>query len=491
MEVANKISVDPIAKEIKVSKIMRNIIIVYLLYALMVGGIVFAFHSGSDSGYFNDNTVERFWSDEVGQDRVVLIEGRAYSGDARINLIENAKETLDIAYFTIDEGVSSDIFWGKILESANRGVKIRVLVDGFFHNFKGASKDIRYTLINHPNIQLKLYEPFCLIKPWTWNNRLHDKYIIVDRELAMIGGRNIGDRYFIQDNANGDIVHDRDVLIINRDLEGYENSVVYEMKDYFDMVWNHEYTKGYSEKLKEDQIKKGKLKGKYLIQFIADIEKSNPEVFNKSIDWHSKSMPTNKITLIHNPMGRLNKEPWVWGEIVRLMERAESSIFIQSPYVVPTKKMLNYISTDDISSKETTILTNSRETSPNYPGIAGYMKYRRNIVDSADYVYEYQGIGSIHAKSYIIDDRISLVGSFNLDSRSAFLNTETMVVIDSKEFSQELMGEIDQLTGQSLLVGKDYSYKDNPLVEEVKPHIIKGLIIKVLSLVTYFFDYLI
>ncbi|WP_051412089.1 phospholipase D-like domain-containing protein [Halonatronum saccharophilum] len=473
----------------KAKSTFGKILILYFLYAFITGVIIFLFHGNKKDLYFTSNKIQRFWGEEIGQDRVALIEDRCLSGKSRIDLINNAEGTLDIAYYTIHKGFSSKVFFGKILEAADRGVKVRILLDGIFHNLRGASRDIKYALLMHPNIELKFYEPLSFFRPWTWNNRLHDKYIIVDNKFAMIGGRNIGDKFFLKD-YKGEVVYDRDVVIINTDVNNSIGSVIIDMKEYFENVWGHHFSKHPIVRLSNYQMRRGREKEVYLKGFIEKTNEINPKIFSHSIDWYGISVSTNKITLIHNPITRFNKEPWVLGEIARLIKEAEESILIQSPYIIPTKEMLKYIPVESIGSKEVSILTNSIASSPNYFAMSGYRNNRKAIVDYTTNLYEYHGKGSIHGKTFIIDDQINLVGSFNLDSRSSFLSTESMVVIDSKEFTEALKQETDNLIKESLLVGEDYSYKDNPLVEERRLPIIKDLIIRVLSVAAYFFDFL-
>lgn len=462
----------------------------YILYAALFGLIIFGIYRPKSGGYLDNHSVERFFGESVGQDKVALIEDRYYSGLVRVNLIENAEETLDISYYTIHEGVSTDIFLGSIIEAADRGVKVRFILDGIFHHLEGDLKDVIYAFSNHPNIELKFYEPFTLLKPWTWNNRLHDKFIIVDKKVAIIGGRNIGDKYFAKDDANISVVNDRDVLIINTDVKNYSNSVISQMEEYFNLVWAHDYSVNPKENLSNRQIRKGKEKSKALKERLASIRKSNPEIFENNFNWKEDSFSTNKITLIHNPIQRFNKEPWVYYELANLAKESKKSIFIQSPYIIPTRNMLKILDMDSIDVGKIDILTNSLYASPNPFAIAGYMNHRKNIVDNSTNVYEFQGPGSIHAKSYIFDERISAVGSFNFDSRSVHLSTETVVIIDSEEFSNHLKGEMEKYMEQSLIVGEDYNYVENPLVEAGKVPLIKNIAIKIFSILVYFFEFM-
>lgn len=466
---------------------------IYALYALIFGVVIFGFCKHNTSRYFEINPVERFWGNEVCQDKVALIEGRCESGIVRINLIENAQKTLDICYYTIHEGVSTNIFLACILEAADRGVQVRFILDGLFHNLRGELKDVIYAFTEHPNIELKFYEPFSLLKPWTWNNRLHDKIIVVDEHLVIIGGRNIGDKYFAQgkyfDNYDGTIVDDRDVVIVNTDMHNSSGSVVSQVKDYFNYVWNHEYSKYPVTQLTQYKQNKGHKKAEYLNSHLATLKNSEPDLFNNHIDWIEVSLPTNKVTLIHNPIERLNKEPWCWYEITNLMKCSNNSVVIQSPYVIPTKDMLKYLNGRNNSPDKISILTNSIACSPNPLAISGYSLYREKIVDFGAKLYEFQGPNSIHAKSFIFDDRISLVGSFNFDSRSAFLSTETMVVIDSIEFAKLLKSEMKNQISNCLLVDKDCLYINNQQATE-NVSSLKSIAIKILSAITYCFNYM-
>ncbi|OIJ19061.1 hypothetical protein BKP45_14480 [Anaerobacillus alkalidiazotrophicus] len=461
--------------------------VIYVIYAFSFGVLIFHFHQYSESNYLEQNRVERFWGEEISQDRVVLVDDRYEAGIARIHMIENAQHTLDISYYTIHPGQSSDIFFSYIISAADRGVQVRLLLDGIFHNLKGNRKGILYSLAYHPGIELKFYEPFDMFRPWTWNNRLHDKLIIADKELAMIGGRNIGDKYFAPDGYEG-ASNDRDVIIINTGTENVEDSGIYDMKNYFEYVWNHDFSKFPLSQLTKAQEEKSQ---KTLSNFRRYIG-SGGGLDYQDIDWIERSLPTNKITFIHNPIDRLNKEPWVWYDITRLMENSEKSIYIQSPYILPTNNMVKHIDVNEITAEDIVILTNSLAATPNKLAYSGYLRYRESIANSGVNLFEYQGpTESLHTKTYVFDSRISMIGSFNLDPRSTYLSTESMVVIDSKQFADSIESKIeDHLLYDSLKVKHDGEYIDNPLVVEEDVSFFKATITKSLSIFMRFFEFL-
>lgn len=150
-----------------IMKVAKYALKFYIIYVIIFGVIIFGFHKPKISNYLDTHPVDRFWGERISQDRVALVEERYYSGLVRINIIENTQKTLDIAYHTIHDGVSTDIFLSSILDAADRGVKVRFMLDGLFHNLRGDLKDVIYAFSNHPNIELKFYEPFNMFKPWS------------------------------------------------------------------------------------------------------------------------------------------------------------------------------------------------------------------------------------------------------------------------------------------------------------------------------------
>ncbi|MDG5785989.1 phospholipase D family protein [Evansella sp. AB-P1] len=481
-------------RDFKIKKIFLltgTLVTVYILYALIAGVFIFAFHDHENSSYMESLDPTRFYGEKISQDRVVLVEDRFESGIARINVIENAQESLDLSYHTVHAGTSSDILFASLVDAADRGVHVRILLDGLFHNLRGDLKDVMYSYSYHPNIELKFYEPLDVLRPWTWNNRLHDKMILVDNELAMIGGRNIADKYFGPDGYNG-ASNDRDVLLINTDLGNFEDSAIYAMKNYFDDVWNHEFSYYAVSELTENQERRGRNRTEELRVLLESMHESHSDLFHQEINWLEKSVPTNNVTFIHNPIERLNKEPWVWYEITSLMGIAEQSIFIQSPYIIPTDKMLQHVNQDEISVKEVSFLTNSLAATPNVLAYSGYRMHRETIASSEANVYEFQGpTESLHGKTFIFDNRISVVGSFNVDARSAYLSTEVMVVIDSEEFADQLNREIDHYIHEgSLQVSPDGSYHPHPSVAEEEASVVKRSVTVMLSWITRFLDYM-
>ncbi|GAB3792327.1 phospholipase D-like domain-containing protein [Virgibacillus kimchii] len=462
---------------------------IYLIYIVVTGVVIFNFQQPPTTT--DERTSSRFYKEEVSSDRVAIVQDRLESGLARINLIENATDTLDISYYSIHDGISSDIFFGTLIEAADRGVHIRIILDGMVNLHRKNLKETIYVVTAHPNIELKYYEPFDPLRPWTWNNRFHDKLMIVDNDLAMVGGRNIGDKYFGPSGFDG-ASNDRDVLIINTDDTNQENSVIYDIKDYYNYVWEHEFTEKPASELSARQENTASEKETQLRMQLEENKSIYPDFFQIDINWLEYSFETNQVTFIHNPIERWNADPLIWKDLLLLMENAQDSIYVESPYIIPTDRMMEYAEVDNIDELNISFHTNSLASTPNLLAFSGYSNYRDKLAASDIELYEFQSASeSLHGKTMIVDQRISAIGSFNFDPRSAFLNTEVMVVIDSEDFSSHLRTKFfNFMESNSLQVGIEGEYKDSNKVAEEDVSTIKKIIIDLLSWFTRFVEFL-
>ena len=169
---------------------------------------------------------------------------------------------------------------------------------------------------------------------------------------------------------------------------------------------------------------------------------------------------------------------------------ADESVILQSPYIIldPTlKELLNDLGKKQINAA---ILTNSIASSPNPVACTAYFGNRKTILNTGIRLWEYQGENSIHAKTYLIDDRMAIVGSFNMDPRSAYLDTEMMLAIDSVEFTRHLKQVQNQYLQQSLEIGSNGKYIEKELLSERPVSLFKWAIIYVLYLPVKLFKHL-
>ena len=421
----------------------------YLGYAFFTSTVLLHYKKPKSREELEETAVPEYYGEDEndGPDTAAFFDTHDTLLTLHLNLIDSAKKTIKFANFSIKDGTASDLFYGKLLEAADRGIEVYILFDGKGHNLFGIRNGKYWALMAHPNVNLAFYEEFDWLRPWTWQNRMHDKYMIIDETYVMTGGVNLEDAFFVETGDDG--VYDRDVVIINEDPDRYDESVLKQYNDYFESMWFHPFTsvrpshvmKRY-EKLAEDTYEQ-------LTKTVKEAEEKNQYGAGKTIDWGAHMYPTRKVSLVANAIQRWKKDPHILTTLGKLFDEAEDTIIFQSPYVVPSEEMKSYISLEHAKAK-IFFVTNSMAVSTNYPAIAGQRKYLRELSTETTQFYHFQGKGYIHAKAYIFDERLSLVGSFNFDPRSSFLSQENLVIIDSKELSAALKESIKELARHSV-----------------------------------------
>lgn len=474
----------------KFIKFLSILIIIYAIYFITSGSFIPKFKENeiAEKSLSKEIDINRFYSKEKGVDKASIITDREDGLSLRYELLDKAKKSVDISYYLIDNDISGDLFLGKITELADRGVKVRILMSKVSSDWSKENIYKTVAMRSHENIEFKYYGEKNLLKPWIINDINHDKIIIVDDEYFMTSGRNISDRFFIGHNEK--IVFDMDILI-KRDLnKSLDSSVVKEAKDYFDEIWNCEKSYYPIENIDEyfpQKITNSKkiVKEKYNLA-----KKSMDNLLNKNIIEKVNFIATNKISLIHNPVNNLVKEPDVWMTISKFLNNAEKRALIQTPYFVLDSNMQKFIDFKNIENIDLDVITNSLASSPNLPAFSAYLFNKKDYLNYGNF-YEYQSIGSIHSKAVLIDDDISMIGSFNIDPRSSFLSTENMVVINGDEFNKELESTLEYCKNKSLLAKTKKNYIESDNVEPKKSLPTKRFIYTFLSPLAEVFKHLI
>lgn len=172
------------------------------------------------------------------------------------------------------------------------------------------------------------------------------------------------------------------------------------------------------------------------------------------------------------------------------MLNAKKDVTIQTPYAVFSKDMYKGMEelTDKVPNVE--MLINSTAVGDNFIASSDYTRNRPKILKTGPKVYEFFGDHSCHGKSIAVDDRLSVIGSYNFDIRSTYLDTETMLVLDSPELTQELRKYMNRLKEQSLQVNEKEQYIPKQGVKEKEPEGSKKLMFKFSSLFIQLFRYL-
>ena len=381
------------------------------------------------------------------KEKALIIDDNKESYNYKINLIRSAEESIDLASFYFLDGQAGRKLAAGLVEAGERGVKVRILVDGLSDLIMIKKQGIFQVLSDSLNIELKYYNPIKPLEPWTINGRMHDKYLLVDKKIYTLGGRNIADEYLGTEGRDQKI--DWDILVVSPDKD--KGSSAFRLAKYFDHIWNQKYT------VKAKVTRKQKERGAYkeakkdldLIQ--ASFDKSfSPADFRKRLE--KTSIGVDRISLLTNPTSPYGKEPYVFYQITDLMKSAKKEVYFHTPYIIANKRMEERLKEICQANPRVTMLTNSIANNSNTFGATDYKYRRKRTLNTGVNILEFDGGRTYHGKCFTIDDTISSIGAFNWDMRSTYIDTETMVVVEGKEFNKEMRRKMATYEDQALVV---------------------------------------
>lgn len=455
----------------KRGKFIVCVIILVLLYFIVGAISPFIISKRVNNEYAKEVKSENFYGDSVSVDRAMILESNQSAWDERIRLLDKAKERIILSTFDMRDGESTRDILSVILAKAEEGVKVKILVDGFNGPIRMNGNKLFHAVSSHPNIEIKLYNPLNILMPWKTQGRMHDKYIIVDDIGYILGGRNTFD-YFIGEYEARSKSLDREVLVYNsaNGTDKSKESSIFQLEKYFNEIWNLQESKLFfdSEKLqKKDDVKKNI---KLLKERYTYLKEEWPMLFG-SYSYENVTVETNKITLLSNDTHIYKKEPKVFYSLIKLMDGAKEKVVLHSPYAVVDSYMLDGLKEVSTNVDNFKMIINSVENGDNFFASSDYLRNKKKIIDTGAEIYEYDGGTSYHGKSLTVDDDISVVGSFNFDLRSVYVDTELMLVINSKELTKELNENMDKLEKDCRKVIDEDTYETpkHIVVAEVSP----------------------
>lgn len=451
----------------KYKRIIFSVILCYLIY-LLIGAIApFAISKKVSSEYKETFDITQFTNQEESVDRAAIVETSMDALNVRIAMIQQAKKKIVLTSFDIREGESTKDIFSALFEAANRGVKIQILVDGLSGKIHMGSNELFYTIGAHDNVEIKFYNAPSLLRPWTMNGRMHDKYLIIDDKLLLLGGRNTFD-YFLGEYNAAALSDDREILIYNTEAENKDakQSVIGQTEQYFNQIWKLDCNKSEYKKVPFYQKEKVQEVQKMLIGRYKKIKVEKPELFSNEIDWMNQTVAIKKATLISNPTHIYKKEPELWYQLQQLMLQANKRIWFHTPYAVMNDDMLDNIKEVAQRKVPLDLMINSATVGDNVMASSDYLSHREEIIQTGVNVYESFGKRSSHGKSLLIDDNLSVIGSYNLDMRSTYIDTEVAIVIYGEEFNKQLEQVLVSFRDQSLKVDQDGGYITNNSVKE-------------------------
>lgn len=414
-----------------------------------------------------------FTSDTPGGERIRCIDDNEEALLWRLRMIGAAKKSIVLATFDLRADESGTDLLAALNHAAEKGVEIKLLIDGIYQQlFLNGSKEFQ-ALAARENVEVGVYNPVSPVGIFKLNYRMHDKYVIVDDKMYLLGGRNSND-IFLGDYTT-DVNVDRDILVC--DTTNGKGESLQELEAYFQQIWNEDCVKikggrkknsseisvseeaaddseGTESNLKNPDIVNGKSNAeneitdetqerlsKYEKQYqslemrYASLKEKYTDIEDYS-SWQEDTIPANKITLVNNGTHAGPKTPLVL-QTIRYLAKNADNVTIQTPYVICNGYMYDTLNEIAFHARLKIIL-NAVEKGSNPWGCTDYLNQKKKILNTGADVYELMNEVPVHTKAVLLDDRLSVVGSYNLDMRSTYLDTELMLVIDSKELNQQI-----------------------------------------------------
>lgn len=400
-----------------------------------------------------------FYGEGPGKERVAYVDDNMEALTLRLQMIEAAQEEIILSTFDFNADQGGQDIMSALLHAADRGVRVKVIIDGLSGFLDVRGSEWFQALASSDYVEIKIYNPVNLLKPWTLQARLHDKYVIVDDSMYLLGGRNTTN-LFLGDYTKSKNI-DRELLVYEK--EPSETSSLKQVRDYFQRIWALDCSRPFTCPKETDKIKEAE---KALEDRYQELQKIYPEM-NTTPDWEAITMETDKVTLLTNPIEPENKAPDMWYALNQLMKTGEK-ITVYTPYIICGKEMYQDLTALCKETQSVEIITNDVASGANPWGCTDYMNQKEKIWETGVTVYEYLGNHSSHTKAVLVDDTISVVGSYNMDMRSTYQDTELMLVVDSEELNQVIRKEAEHDKTYSKYMTKDgYQYGENYQAREM------------------------
>ena len=421
-----------------------------------------------------DRVINAGLGDEPGVSAVRLLAQNAMAFGYRAATAASSGRSLDVQYYIWHYDLTGKLIAAEIMRAAERGVRVRVLVDDIDAR---AKHDLFVVADMHPNIDVRIFNPFysrsgwlgqlteMLIRGRRLNRRMHNKAWIVDNRVAIVGGRNIGDEYFgASDHSN---FADLDLVLAG--------PIVDEISASFDDYWNNPNA------VPVDRFERKRPPPEALTQLVADAKEfrrtagDNPYIatlqdLQKRTAMLAAQPPPLKVRdvelLVDDPAkvgvesenGEMSR---VLAGLEAVMQKAKEEVLIVSGYFVPGEEGTRRLVELEQRGVRVAVHTNSLAATDVAAVHTGYMRYRRDLLRGGVELFETKRSAdsaagrrhisvtgssgaSLHTKAVIIDSRWVYIGSMNVDPRSANLNTEMGVMVESTALAGQVHAQFER-----------------------------------------------
>ena len=375
----------------------------------------------------------------------------------RIAMVDNAEKTIDLQVYIWEPDETGKILAERLVRAADRGVRVRLLVDDMG---LGGTDETVASLDAHPNIEIRIFNPFAHRKYSIFdfmtdldrvNHRMHNKTMVADNSFAVIGGRNIGDHYFgVNPDTN---FRDLDIMAVG--------PVVRDISSVFDHFWRGNWAVPISvlvdrpftgADLREtvERLRKEIAEGDYPYSIDKDVIEIQAEIaaMGNFIIWAPGAIAWDDPASV--------KRTGDAGDLIlalrRKLKTVQSSFTIESAYFVVGDRGIANVRDLVGRGVKVRVLTNSLVSNDVLAAHAGHASYRKELLELGVEVYELRADSGVirknwsgesraglHTKAMAFDGQSLFIGSFNLDPRSANINTEAGLYVESPELTAQLL----------------------------------------------------
>ena len=399
-----------------------------------------------------------------------------FSLDTRVELARRAQVSLDVQYYHLENDETGRWLLRAMRDAAERGVRVRLLVDDFY---LGGQDELFLAFAAHKNVEVRIFNPFCCLRGMgkgvrfaasvgDWkrvNHRMHNKLFVGDGAMAVIGGRNVANEYYLRSKLDNFI-----------DIDAFAVGFIVEpAQALFDRYWNANAV------YPIHAVTRSTLSGEVLRQkFEAETGPENtpppgplPATDILGYGPIAEDLDRGRLSLIwayayifadhpdkpfDGEAGGNLMETSVTYNVFEALRKAQTEIVVSSPYLVPGKDGMALIRELRARNVNVVMMTNSLGATDEPVVHLGYYDYRDPMLDLGVELYEISSsrikrnmlknllgtsLGRLHAKLAVVDRKTIFVGSMNLDPRSATINTELGAVIASPELASEVLRVID------------------------------------------------
>jgi putative cardiolipin synthase len=386
--------------------------------------------------------------------------------DWRLRAIDSATESIDFQSFLWTLDTSGKLFLGHIIAAADRGVRIRIIMDDTF------LLDVNESLVgldSHPNIEYRIFNPYKrrvnhlitreilnLSEFHRLDHRMHNKVLLVDNRVAIVGGRNIADEYFgLHEAANF-----RDMELISA------GPIVQAISNGFDLYWNSHWSFPVHNIIDSSSSKDAIAATRSIGNIVDDVHREEDHL-DRVLRWMEIAAQANAgrthMLLDEPPISNLaarDEAPvQLATEIYELIDQASQEIRIVTAYLIPTAEFEAAVERAEKRGVEVHILTNSIRSNNHLVAHSAYRNHIHRLLKHGANLYEIRVDAkdrqkyiqapienktlALHAKMMVIDGVNVFIGSANMDPRSLRMNTEVGLLIQSPELGQRVLDEIE------------------------------------------------